>query len=457
LAGRTAILLASTLLIGLDDLWLPSTGKAGQTQAVQAGGRDPAAVTVTPKANAGRAQTEPDREPVATATPARAPAGGRRPKLTATPTRTAVASPPATATSTRTTLVPGPAPALTTATPAGTVRKPSGPLVIDGKSKLTIDSLKVTSSTGPCIVIRNSHDIAVSNSEIGKCKGNAIEVSASTGIRIVDNYIHPEAPVASCCDNGDGIFIHSTSGLHIQGNVIAYGETNIELQAVTDVSVTGNFLLNPLGPHPRGQHVQVWGRNGTRSRNIQIVDNYLLSSSGAGFAHPEAQLDAINIGHTDSVLVENNYISGGKSASGCGLIADDAANLVRFLNNVLVETGQCAIGIASGGGHLVHANRAYGHGVDQAGAGNTAVYVWNQYAGPCGPVQVSSNTAVLIRANGSMSSFWQGPGCASVTALNNVWDGQAKTALSPVDVKLPPPSSVPPRPYARKTESPYSR
>ena len=63
-------------------------------------------------------------------------------------------------------------------------------IVIDGKS-----CLRITSSTGPCVVVRSSDNITIKASEIGSCRGNAITISNSSQINVYDNYIHPEAPL----------------------------------------------------------------------------------------------------------------------------------------------------------------------------------------------------------------------------------------------------------------------
>ena len=57
-------------------------------------------------------------------------------------------------------------------------------------------------------------------------------------------------------DTGDSIFLTDSKDVHIQGNVIAFGESNIENHASVNVSIVGNFLLNPLGPNPHGNQVQ---------------------------------------------------------------------------------------------------------------------------------------------------------------------------------------------------------
>jgi hypothetical protein len=328
---------------------------------------------------------------------------------------------------------------------------------IIGQTNVVLDGVSISSSSGPCLVIRNSQSIEIRNAQIGPCGSNAVEISGSSNVKVVDSYIHPERAGNGCfpCDIGDGIYATFSSGLLLQGNVVAFGETNVELIGVTDSAVRGNFLLNPLGPHPRGQQVQVWAYNGVIPRNVVVENNYTLSSRAAVYPRPGNQFDAINFGESEGVIARSNYIVGGSNASGCGAVADYAANNAKFISNTVIETGQCGIGVGSGTNVIVEGNRIYGHGLNRPDVGNTALYVWQQYAPPCGPVSVANNTAVLIRPDGTLSSYWKGPGCDPTTLTANIWDQAAIAALTPIETKMPPPA-VPPLPYARPATSPWT-
>jgi hypothetical protein len=326
-------------------------------------------------------------------------------------------------------------------------------IVIKGEKGTVIDHLKISSATGDCVTIVDSANITVKNSEIGPCLGSGVRIAGGAAINIYDNYIHPEAPLSPCCDKSDGIFATGTSNLTIQGNVIAYGESNIEVGKVTAVKVIGNFLLNPRNTltGSRGQNFQSW--NG--SRDILVENNYALASVDTRlYKFPENQEDSMNFGETDGATVRNNYISGGHSRSGCGLLADIRANNIRFLSNILVNTGQCGIGISDGINQVVMENRVVNRTPVQGG-GNTAIYVWKQYAPPCGPVRVVNNIATQFKMNGTESSFWDGGGCGSVRRSNNIWGSQAASLLTPVHKRLPPPP-IPPQPYMFPAASPYT-
>ncbi len=378
---------------------------------------------------------------------------------TPTPVSTSTPAPSSTATpiptSTRTA---SPTPTATT-TPAPQTLKSSGQIVVDGKNGVVIENLQVSNATGGCIIIRNSTNITVRNSDIGKCLGNAIEISSSSNIKLVDNYIHSERAGNGCnpCDMGDNIFAFASDTIVVQGNVITYGEANIEMLGVSNAEINGNYLLNPLGPYPRGTQIQFWSYNDTHSSNVRVENNYALASRDASYAYPEGQSDAFNFGGTDGIFVQSNYITGGQFPSGCGLIADGGANQAQFLNNVVYETGGCGIGIASGTNQVIDGNKIYNHGLNRTDVGNTAMYVWSQYPQACGPVTVKNNISVLIRPDTSFSSWWDGGGCGTTTMSNNTFDQAAINAVSPLATKMAPPASIPPVPYATKVVSPFSR
>ncbi len=351
---------------------------------------------------------------------------------------------------------------VTTAESSGGNLTPSGPISINGQSGTVISGLKITSAFGDCISVTNASNITIENSEIGPCGGNGIRITGGNQIDVYDSYIHPEMTNStdrSCCDHHDGIYADGTNNLTIQGNVIAYGETNIEVTHVDFVTVTGNFLLNPIDSDPsqpanqqsRGQNFQAY----YGVQNVLLKNNYALSSlDTAKYLFPENQEDSINFGQSRNLVVRDSYIRGGHSDSGCGLIADDSASNAQFVNNTLIDTGQCGIAIADGKTQLVDSNRVLNR-TPVSGGGNVAIYVWKQYSGACGPVTISNNTATEVLSAFNYNSYWNGGGCSPVTLRNNVWDAAAQTALEPIDTSYPAPL-VPPQPFACTVASPYT-
>jgi hypothetical protein len=125
--------------------------------------------------------------------------------------------------------------------------------------------------------------------------------------------------------------------------VIAYGEANVAGVGfaggfgVSGMTVTGNFLLNPLGgsPDSRGQDVLATFVMG----KVNVVqNNYALSSTNTTkYKFAENQEDSINFENGTGLTVTNNYVTGGHSASGCGIIADVGGNGAQF---TLQQSGQ---------------------------------------------------------------------------------------------------------------------
>ena len=337
----------------------------------------------------------------------------------------------------------------------------SGPIVINGKSGTVIEGLKITSTQGDCVRIVNSKNITIQNSEIGPCGGNGVSITGGAGISIFDSYVHPETQSPGCCDHNDGVYAVETSDLRIQGNVIAYGESNIEVQGGTNVTVTGNFLLNPRGPFPRGQNFQCWSHGpkgtGPRCRNVTVSNNYAVSSTDTEkYLYPDNGEDSINFGQSDGVVADNNFIVGGHSNSGCGLIADKGTNDAQFRNNRLLDTGQCGIGISDGSNHVVENNKVLNR-TPVPGGGNQGIYVWQSYKdkGACSSVRVSNNISIALKPDGSKTGFWKGKGCDPVTLENNVWGPDAAKALAQVERHFAPPH-IPPQPKNCAVRSPYT-
>ena len=385
----------------------------------------------------------------ASARPTTVPAASSSPSATKEPTAkpSATSASPAPKPTASSTKSPTPSPSKSTGSLA-----PSGPIVIDGKSGTVIENVRINSAPGDCITVRNSQDITIRNSDIGKCGRNAIKVQGSRNVKIVDSYIHSEHRPSGCCDTNDGVFASGTTGLLIQGNVVAFNESNVELQSAADVKVIGNYLLNPLGPFPRGQQVQSWNN----SRNITVEDNYTVATTDTSkYPFAADQEDAINFGFTDGITVRNNYVVGGDSPSGCGIITDQAANNAKFVGNVLVRTGQCGIGLANGTNVVVDSNKIFNNtAVPAPGAGNTALYVWSQYSQGCGPIQITNNVVYGVKPNGSLSSYWNGGGCNNVTYTGNTTGQEAFNLLTPEADKLPRPAA-PPKPYSCVAPAPY--
>jgi len=307
----------------------------------------------------------------------------------------------------------------------------SSPIVIEGEDGIVIDGVRVFSEDGDCITIRDSTNITIRNSVIGPCAGRGVWVDGGSVVAIVGNKIQTQYKPQECCDTGNGVYARLTDGITVESNDIAYSESNIQLNGVTNAVVRDNTLANPLGPFPRGQQIQIAGSFGVPdSRDVLIEGNLLIASKGAEFNFKENQEDAINIYHAHNVMVRENDVRGGSSPSGCGILVDDSSSETTIQNNRVYNTAQCGIGIASGLNHVVDSNRVLLN-QEIPGGGNTAIYTWSQYPAPCSGVAVTNNVATFVRANDVQSGFFDGGGCEPVTLSNNVFDEAAHAILLP--------------------------
>jgi hypothetical protein len=300
---------------------------------------------------------------------------------------------------------------------------------------------------------------------------------------VYDSYIHVETLASGCCDSHDGVLIEGGSTNDtVQGNVIGYNESNVEVFA-TGITVTGNYLFNPRGPFPRGQNFQ----SGSSS-NLTISNNFAYSCeingvpahSGATaalacpssppFLYPANQEDSINFYKTNTYTASGNWVEGGDSPSGCGLITDDSSTSGNFLNNVLYDVGHCGIGIAQGT-NTISGNKILNLvGVDNAQQG---IYTWDAYNnGKCGVQTLSNNYSTGVKPPGTpcdpanqtclLAGYWNGGGCM-VNSSGNFFDNgtyaantaAAFRALNPIAATNPPPL-IPPLPKNCVAVSPYT-
>ena len=208
---------------------------------------------------------------------------------------------------------------------AAPLAQASGQLVIHNQSNKVYSGLNIptTKKGRDCIQIINSTNISNQNSQIGPCGGNGIHIynntAQSSQIYIYDSYIHPETHTTNCCDNNDGIFVQDgVSQVTVQENVIAYGESNVEVlgvpggSGVNGMTITGNFLLKPRGGQPssRGQNVSAWyASNVVQNNYSRSVSEYseiaFQKHNGLCVTWNQATACSTTSDSSDTFLVEN--------------------------------------------------------------------------------------------------------------------------------------------------------
>jgi hypothetical protein len=328
--------------------------------------------------------------------------------------------------------------------------KVTGPIQAKAGEKLSC--LKIESSSGPGVVIDGVANVWIDDCEIGPTAGVGVHIkgSGATGIRVTNSYIHTEHSGSSGMNSGLGVFVSGgPDDVLIQGNRMERSESHVYTTGGTsNIRVIGNYMLNPLGPFPRGQGAQFDTTTGG-----EISDNFVECNPEKPTGGESDAEDIINLYKSSNVTVANNFLRGGDSGSGCGVLVGDAGGKGQIIkNNVIIRTSQCGIGVASGEDHVVDGNKILDTSFP-GGSGNTGIYVWNQYSPTCANITVTNNIVRNKRPDGTHSPFWDGGNCGTITQSGNVFDtsdgGQAESLLLPEAQKLPPPTTAPtpPKPY----------
>jgi hypothetical protein len=296
-------------------------------------------------------------------------------------------------------------------------------------------------------------------------------ISGSAAVKIVDSYIHVERKASACCDTHSNVLMRNSSDVLLQGNVIAFGETNVAVMSgdgrSTGVKVVGNYLLNPRGPMPRGQNVQVYGENASLlNEDIVVADNFARTEQSVNPALTARQEDSLSFGYSKTVTVARNYVLGGMSNSGAAITFDQGMVSGSIVDN-LIHQYNAGVQWTSGAG-TISGNKS----LITEGSPNGAALIIGTLGfatSPCGGITVSGNTAAATGANGGL---YTDAGCTNVAYVGNVIDpswaacspgyGNVPPAsclaywqLAPFAEKFPPPL-IPPKPYACVAVSPYS-
>lgn len=310
---------------------------------------------------------------------------------------------------------------------------------IIARSGQIIRGVRISNPVGPCITAHHVVDVHIEDVELGPCDGPGVSIRGGRGHRVVNSAIH----VQRAEDWKPGVLVFGASDVLVQGNLLRFNTTSVWALASRNVRVIGNLSENPLGPKPRGHHVQF-----ARSAGGVIAHNYGRLVDG-----PNGQEDGINLFRTSGVTVKGNYIIGGASPSGCGVVVGDlggSRNVVE--GNTLIRTAQCGVGIAGGSNNLVRHNRVLDPYL-QHGLGNVGIYVW-RVAGsePCAGNRVAANVVSNLWPNGRFNDVWLGGNCTGTAVSGNAVGSEARALLAPAEIQAPP--ARPPVPYVSRRHGP---
>ena len=248
-------------------------------------------------------------------------------------------------------------------------RTASGPIEVSG-SNVVIENLHISNPGGTCVSVIGGSNVTIRNSTIGPCGDDAVYLSDVSNATVTGNYI---------TESYRGVLVHRSESVRVDSNTfINTGRNFVQFDKVngSGSSISGNRGQNELGGSNAEDLISLFSSSGTASSPIRIVGNHLRN--------------------------------GGPSGSGSGILLGDGGGDHQLVEgNVLVNTGQVGIGVASGYHITVRGNQIYGDPLDWS---NVGMYVWNQY-GDCGSVEIVGNQVNWRASGGYSNGFYNGGGC----------------------------------------------
>lgn len=325
--------------------------------------------------------------------------------------------------------------------PGGITLTPSGPIV--ARAGQVIERLKITGA-GDCIRVDGVADVTIRDVDLS-CSGRGIYVrgAGAKNLLVQRAHIHDLGSGAGRLNQRLGVFLEGgPSDATIEDSWFERVETGIYTVGGTQrITVRRSYFLNMLGPFPRGQCVQF------DNTTVGLVEANRCEAVPAdeGGAGPGGFEDNINFYNSRQITARGNWIKGGLSGSGCGILLQDANGTGNVAeDNTIIKTSQCGIGIAGGTHAIARRNKV----LDPSYLNRSAVYVWlNGGSTTCSGHTVSDNIVSSVGSDGVDRPFWNGGNCGAITMSGNVFGSAARPRLTPEATKLPPPP-IAPKPWS---------
>ena len=243
-------------------------------------------------------------------------------------------------------------------------RTPSGQVVINRRSNVTVSGFQFQNLSGNAIIVRNSSNITITANDFDTVVG-AIYVQNSTNITVTWNRYR---------NIGDG----TTGSGH--SAFIQFNET------------TGGYIGHNKGIGGKTEDIiSMWQSGGSSSSSPLVIE----------YNHFEG----------------TNWTSG----SGAGINMGDGGGshmIARF--NTLLNPGQSGIAISSGIDNHITDNIVYG---ELRPHSNVGVPVWNQYPTACSGHEIARNKVKWYRYDGLETPAWDGGNCGVIGGMwtDNDW------------------------------------
>jgi len=286
--------------------------------------------------------------------------------------------------------------ATTTTTTTTTVTSPytvSAPIVLDGKSNMTISYLEITNPSGHCIKLANCSNITIQYCKLGPSKG-------------------------------EGVFLANCTNITVRDCSMEYVESGVVADVGSAIQVLYNDIKNVQGPMPRGQFVQFGNINGAGSSI-----SYNVGENTLGQSYPE---DAISLYMSNGTaaspiqVVGNKIRGGGPSTSGGGIMSGDmGGSYIMVKDNILVNPGQYGLTVSSGHDVTITNNKIYS---SKLAFSNIGLSAYKQYDIPTYNITISNNAVNFTNNAGVVNDMWNANNCGTVTGWSTNYHDATLTA-----------------------------
>jgi hypothetical protein len=256
-------------------------------------------------------------------------------------------------------------------------RTPSGQVVVNGQSNVTVSGLQFQNLSLDAIVVMNSSNVTITANDFDNVVG-AIYVVDSTNVTVTWNRFR---------NIGDG--------------TIGSGHSNyIQFARTTDGYIGHN--------------------NGIGGNTEDLIS--MWQSGGSSSSSP--------------IIIEYNHFEGTNwtSTSGLGINLGDGGGshmIARF--NILLNPGQAGIAISSGTDNHITDNTVYG---EQRPLSNVGISVWNQSSTACSGHEVARNEGKWYRYDGVETPASNVGNCGSVLGWDGVDTNNWHAPLDPVTLRV---------------------
>jgi len=279
---------------------------------------------------------------------------------------------------------------------AATVTTPytvSAPIVLDGKSNMTISYLEITNPSGHCIKLANCSNITIQYCKLGPSKG-------------------------------EGVFLANCTNITVRDCSMEYVESGVVADVGSAIQVLYNDIKNVQGPMPRGQFVQFGNINGAGSSI-----SYNVGENTLGQSYPE---DAISLYMSNGTaaspiqVVGNKIRGGGPSTSGGGIMSGDmGGSYIMVKDNILVNPGQYGLTVSSGHDVTITNNKIYS---SKLAFSNIGLSAYKQYDIPTYNITISNNAVNFTNNAGVVNDMWNANNCGTVTGWSTNYHDATLTA-----------------------------